>query len=223
MSVDKFGRTYSGNSGKRGPPGEGFSLTDDGNYDIRNKVLRNLANPTKKDDAVNLNYLQSNSIVTKGNVWDAGGKAISNLARPGNDNDAVTRKYYFDFIPRSTLTYWIFYNKRLVQVNDPVDPTDGVNKRYLETYLKTKIDSLTTDVVKTAELESKLSPLTQNISELKTRQTNEKDELKRKLKSFSVHLFRHIHKSQGRAAESTPVDENNYLNWDEILKDVSLG
>lgn len=57
MSVDVFGRQLAksgGGGGGRGPTGQGFLLTDDGNYDIASKVLCNVADAREKTDAVNL-------------------------------------------------------------------------------------------------------------------------------------------------------------------------
>lgn len=68
MSVDVFGRqltsrhgvkSVSGGRGSRGPPGNGFNITADGQYDIDNKRLCNVANPTEQNDAVTVQVMQS--------------------------------------------------------------------------------------------------------------------------------------------------------------------
>lgn len=48
-----------GPPGIRGPPGSGFDLTIDGNYNINNKKLCNLAEPTAESDAVNLKTMKN--------------------------------------------------------------------------------------------------------------------------------------------------------------------
>ena len=58
MSVDVFGRQLGGTGGSRGPPGIGYKLTSDGQYNIDNKRLCNVAEPTQSGDAVNLETLQ---------------------------------------------------------------------------------------------------------------------------------------------------------------------
>ena len=60
MSVDVFGRKVEQRSGgrSRGPPGVGYKLTADGQYDADNKRLCNVALPKKLNDAVNLDTLQ---------------------------------------------------------------------------------------------------------------------------------------------------------------------
>ena len=61
MSVDVFGRVLDnkrGGSGARGPPGEGFQRTPDGDFDINRKRLCNVAAPLEESDAVNLHTLR---------------------------------------------------------------------------------------------------------------------------------------------------------------------
>lgn len=61
MSVDKFGRYQDAARGAtlRGPPGEGFKFTTDGDYDMEHKRLRNVgANELSNTDAVSLEVLK---------------------------------------------------------------------------------------------------------------------------------------------------------------------
>ena len=59
MSVDVFGRNLERVGGSRGPLGVGFKVTSDGQYDIDNKRLCNVAEPNQSgDDAINLGILQ---------------------------------------------------------------------------------------------------------------------------------------------------------------------
>ena len=59
MSVDVFGRNLKRKEGHRGPPGIGYKLTKDGQYDVENKRLCNLATAEQSNDAVNLDTLQN--------------------------------------------------------------------------------------------------------------------------------------------------------------------
>ena len=43
----------------RGLPGVGFKLTDDGDYDIENKKLRNVAEPESNDDSSTKRYVDT--------------------------------------------------------------------------------------------------------------------------------------------------------------------
>ena len=57
-TIDKFGRQkFQGGRSLRGPSGIGFKLTEQGHYDIQNKILTNVAPPLSPDDAVNKEYV----------------------------------------------------------------------------------------------------------------------------------------------------------------------
>lgn len=58
MSLDVFGRKLDKSKGDRGPPGTGYKFTKDGQYDVENKRISNLAGPIQQSDAVNLDTLQ---------------------------------------------------------------------------------------------------------------------------------------------------------------------
>ncbi|XP_014295514.1 uncharacterized protein LOC103579935 [Microplitis demolitor] len=62
MSIDIFKRqseTKSSKTGRRGPPGPGFKITDDGQFDIDNKRLCNIADPENFSDAIPLRSAQN--------------------------------------------------------------------------------------------------------------------------------------------------------------------
>ena len=65
MVLNKFGHSNSGSGSsssgfgkslKRGPPGIGFTLTAEGDFDIRNKQLKHVADPQDTTDAINKKY-----------------------------------------------------------------------------------------------------------------------------------------------------------------------
>lgn len=57
MSVDVFGRKLDKKEGTRGPPGVGYKLTENGQFDADSKRICNLAHPIQANDAVNLDFL----------------------------------------------------------------------------------------------------------------------------------------------------------------------
>lgn len=59
MTLDVFGRPHKKTEGKVGPSGNGFRLTSEGQFNIDNKRLCNLAAPLESKDAVNLETLNS--------------------------------------------------------------------------------------------------------------------------------------------------------------------
>lgn len=66
-TVDKFGRFKSFHGGRvgttRGPPGLGFILDRDGNYDMQNRRLTNVADGVEPNDCVTVKHL---AILTEG-------------------------------------------------------------------------------------------------------------------------------------------------------------
>lgn len=56
MSVDVFGRKLDKKEGVRGPPGIGYKITEEGNFDCDNKRICNVAHPQDLNDAVNMDF-----------------------------------------------------------------------------------------------------------------------------------------------------------------------
>ena len=97
--------------GLRGSPGIGFSLTSDGNYDMKNKKLKNVGEGDASSDAVTKHQLETeinskintspslNNFVKKDSTevaadLDMKGFAIKNMkVTPANDASATSRKY----------------------------------------------------------------------------------------------------------------------------------
>ena len=65
MSVDIFGRQLGeftrshGHSNTRGPPGIGFKLTADNQFDIDEKRLCNIGDPVDENDAISLKVFKN--------------------------------------------------------------------------------------------------------------------------------------------------------------------
>lgn len=64
MSIDIFGRQLVknevriGSSINRGPPGDGFKINMDGNYDMDNKRLCNIGDPVDDHDAISAKFMR---------------------------------------------------------------------------------------------------------------------------------------------------------------------
>lgn len=58
-TIDKFGRKGKQKEAIqiRGPPGVGYKLASNGNYDIQGKTLTNVANPTNASDVATQEYV----------------------------------------------------------------------------------------------------------------------------------------------------------------------
>ena len=89
------------NQQQRGLPGVGFKLTDDGNYDIENKKLRNVAEPQSNSDATTKKYIDNNFIKKDGSNQmtgnlNIGDNQVKNLKAPTAKDGACTKKYVDD-------------------------------------------------------------------------------------------------------------------------------
>ena len=96
--------------GIQGSPGVGFSLTQDGNYDMTHKKLKNVGEGVESSDAVTKhqlevtmntkldkaslnNYVKKNSPEVDADL-DMKGFSIENMkVTPGGDSSATSRKY----------------------------------------------------------------------------------------------------------------------------------
>lgn len=144
MSVDKFGR-YSGDLTaslklQRGPPGEGFKLTDDGHFNINNKRLCNVGDPESDNEAVNVRYMKQNVIILSNtdDCIDVKMKRINNLADPKEPLDAVNKIYLENMskekipIKVKNATAYSFKKNRVTNVISPVNKLDAVNLEYMK-------------------------------------------------------------------------------------------
>lgn len=140
MSIDKFGRrSFSNSKAMRGPKGEGFKLTPLGHYDIENKKLSNLSDPTELLDAVNLSTLNKAQIksltIDNNNICSAKDAIIANIASPKNDGDAVNLKYLHNYSLVRHKKEFNAKNNRIVNLSDPLTSNDAVNYKYLINHL----------------------------------------------------------------------------------------
>jgi len=87
-------------SPQRGLPGVGFALTDDGNYDIQNKILTNVGDPQSNSDASTKGYTDTNYLKKDGSNMMMGNLNLNShqvkYISPPTDNDDATTKYYVD-------------------------------------------------------------------------------------------------------------------------------
>lgn len=95
MVVDKFGRQQgSGRSGGgsaivRGPPGIGFKLTTNNDFDIENRRICNVGDPKDDGDVVN----KKCTLIVREKVVSARKRRLIDVDEPELDTDATTKKY----------------------------------------------------------------------------------------------------------------------------------
>jgi hypothetical protein len=147
-------RKKGGKSSTRGPPGIGFNLTENGDYDIAGHKLVNVKQPENPGDAVNLQYLASTSTKWTSALHAAMDKVNDNMITK-DDSESVLKivkpelsnmitkddsqriikivKQSLDSVNiTATKRYIDIGNRRLVKTADAIDKYDVVNKGQLD-------------------------------------------------------------------------------------------
>lgn len=100
MSVDKFGRHSQKLKSLKGPKGEGFNVTSEGDYDIKQKRMRFVNDPVDELDAVNFRTVKSKIKkclrLNDKKVYDANNSIISRVGNAIEDDNVVNVKYVKD-------------------------------------------------------------------------------------------------------------------------------
>lgn len=136
MSVDKFGRRSNRRRPERGPKGEGFNLTPQGDYDIQYKRLQNLEDPVEGTDAVNFKTLQSGlfrcmQLSSDNESFDAQMKRIANASDPTEETELVTKQFVLRHIPEENKDNWSFKHKRLSNIASPLYDGEAVSLEFI--------------------------------------------------------------------------------------------
>ena len=141
----------------RGLPGVGFKLTDDGDYDIQNKKLRNVASPQTNNDASTKSYvdskvsktLQLNGSNAMTGPLNMDNRRIENVG-PGRHGttDVLTHlqleAFYLDLNTNSGFIEAQnpidMKNEKISNLAEGTDNSDAITKHQLETGLAPKAD-----------------------------------------------------------------------------------
>ncbi|XP_068680063.1 uncharacterized protein [Montipora foliosa] len=138
----------------KGLPGVGFKLTDDGDYDIQNKKLRNVASPQTNDDATTKSYVDNKALLVDGSnkmlgALNMDNRRIENVAAGRhNTADALTylqlEAFYVDL---NTNTGNIeaqnpidMQDQRIKGVAEPIHHKDAATKFYIDNFMTQKAD-----------------------------------------------------------------------------------
>ncbi|GBO10195.1 hypothetical protein AVEN_183308-1 [Araneus ventricosus] len=146
--------------GPIGPTGIGFKLTDDGNYDMEKKKLKNVDEPVDINDASTKSYVDSIELNLKSKMvelqkrslihsehgdFDARGKIIGNVKDPIKNLNVVNKQYLennaLTLSQTNTVHPEYFYDLKsipLKHLSNPQDKNDAVPKQYVDR--KTKIN-----------------------------------------------------------------------------------
>lgn len=143
-SIDKFGG-YLGykSTGKiiPGPPGKGFKLTSNNDYDIENKRLTNIGQSIESNDAVSLNYILTNCPIFEEKQVNYKKRKLTNVDDPESKTDVVT-KGYFESALKKDLSLCVKFNSNrkfidckqsiIKNLSDPIDDKDAISLEYFK-------------------------------------------------------------------------------------------
>ena len=138
----------------KGLPGVGFKLTDDGDYDIQNKKLRNVASPETNNDVTTKSYVDNKALLVDGSNKMLGALNMDNRRV---ENIAPARHGFSDAVSSLHLNTFFFdlnTNDGKIEAQNPIDMkdqkisnlaegtdnSDAITKHQLETGLAPKAD-----------------------------------------------------------------------------------
>ena len=138
----------------KGLPGVGFKLTDDGDYDIQNKKLRNVASPETNNDVTTKSYVDNKALLVDGSNKMLGALNMDNRRV---ENIAPARHGQSDAVSSLHLNTFFFdlnTNDGKIEAQNPIDMkdqkisnlaegtdnSDAITKHQLETGLAPKAD-----------------------------------------------------------------------------------
>ena len=141
----------------KGLPGVGFKLTDNGDYDMQNKKLRNAGSPQTNDDATTKSYVDSE--VNKTLKLDGSSSMLGalNMDNRRIENVAPARHGFSDAVSSLHLHTFFFdlntndgkieaqnpidmKNEKISNLAEGTDNSDAITKHQLETGLAPKAD-----------------------------------------------------------------------------------
>ena len=138
----------------KGLPGVGFKLTDDGDYDIQNKKLRNVDSPETNNDVTTKSYVDNKALLVDGSnkmlgALNMDNRRVENIApaRHGQ-SDAVSslhlHNFYFDLNTNDgkieAQNPIDMKDQKISNLAEGTDNSDAITKHQLETGLAPKAD-----------------------------------------------------------------------------------
>lgn len=215
MTIDKFGRSLKASSSKnlKGLKGEGFNLTPDGDYDMQNKKLCNLASPLQEADAVTKSYVDYRSVPFSDGKYDMQRRRIWQLADPQVPTDAVNLRTLNKLSLILTKNNYNAQNKKITSLAAPSVSDDAATKFYVDKSCEESVTLIRTDLsMQQLEIDSLKTRLTKCESLI----TDNKTEHEKNLRKFGTYVFNYINRKQtGRSAVQT---DDDYMNWEELFK-----
>ena len=217
----------------KGLPGVGFKLTDDGDYDIQNNKLRNVASPQTNNDATTKSYVDvevSETLKKDGSDKMNGSLNMENFrienvgAGRHNTADALTHvefeAFYFDLNTDSGNIN--MKNERILGVKDPILHSDASNKFYVDSSLNLKADK--TQLANVLKKDGSIA-LTNDLDLGNNEIVNVKEATSGShavnLTQLNSELFKHLPKTGGDMTGDIRMDNNSIYEIKNVENDTS--
>ncbi|KAK4886134.1 hypothetical protein RN001_002405 [Aquatica leii] len=238
MSVDKFGRLYENTrraaTNQREPPGVGFILTGDNNYDMKNRRLINVGNPIDSHNALNLKHYLSSKC-------DFDGNRLTQVGDPKDNADATNKAYVGDIVRKHEARIYesteVYVNKRIngiqlvisSDINGIVANTiPNTVKTLMNEMIKEKIDdnphangtsiyNLTTQIHAMQSLTSRINQLEKKLDSNVTLLTTIVMNFERRFDDYVKHMSGIMIKREAAAATTTTTLTTATSNTDKTM------
>ena len=223
----------------KGLPGVGFKLTDDGDYDIQNKKLRNVASPQTNDDATTKSYVDSEVSKTlkldgsnaMTGALNMDNRCVENIApaRHGK-SDAVSslhlHNYYMDLNTEDGKIEIQFpfdmKDQKIGNLAEGTDNSDAITKHQLETGLAPKADK--TELANCLKKDGSTA-LTNNLDLGDNEIVNVKEATSGShavnLTQLNSELFKYLHKPGGDMTGDIRMNDNSIYEIKNVENDTS--
>ena len=223
----------------KGLPGVGFKLTDDGDYDIQNKKLRNVASPQTNTDASTKSYVDSEVSKTlkldgsnaMTGALNMDNRRVENIApaRHGQ-SDAVSglhlHNFYFDLNTNDgkieAQNPIDMKNEKISNLAEGTDNSDAITKHQLETGLAPKADK--TELANCLKKDGSIA-LTNNLDLGNNKIVNVKEATSGtdavNFTQLNNELFKYLHKSGGDMTGDIRMNNNRIYGIGNVENDTS--
>ena len=223
----------------KGLPGVGFKLTDDGDYDIQNKKLRNVASPQTNNDATTKIYVDTE--VDKTLKLDSSNKMLGVLDMDNRriENVAPARHGFSDAVSSLHLHTFFFdlntndgkieaqnpidmKNEKISNLAEGIDNSDAITKHQLETGLAPKADK--TELASYLKKDGSVA-LTNNLDLGDNEIVNVKEATSGShavnLSQLNSELSKYLHKTGGDMTGDIRMDNNSIYEIKNVENDTS--
>ena len=220
----------------KGLPGVGFKLTDDGDYDIQNKKLRNVASPETNNDVTTKSYVDNKALLVDGSnkmlgALNMDNRRVENIApaRHGQ-SDAVSslhlNNFYFDLNTNDgnieAQNPIDMKDQKISNLAEGTDNSDAITKHQLETGLLPKADK--TELSNHLKKDGSIA-LTNNLDLGDNKIVNVKEATSGtdavNFTQLNNELYKYLHRSGGDMTGDIRMNDNRIYGIGNVENDTS--